>query len=196
MKGNGMNETGAASGLPATSLGASSREPTVGADAWGSGFDQLPDSARLWIFGVSRPLDESEEALLLTRVDVFIAQWAAHGHPLAAARVWREGRFLMVAVDDRVTPPSGCSTDALLRALRRLEVDLGVEMVGNAPVWYRGETGHPTRVSRPRFRELATRQEINLETEVFDLSLTRLGDLRNGRFEGPARNHWHRRLFE
>jgi hypothetical protein len=167
-----------------------------GTEGEGDPLDPLPDSARLWIFGVSRPLDDREEALLLGRVDAFIAQWAAHGHPLAAARAWRGGRFLLVAVDDRITPPSGCSTDALVRALRRLEEELAVEMVGNAPVWFRGRDGLPARVSRPRFRELAGTGEIDLETPVFDLSLTRLGELREGRFEGPARDHWHRRLVE
>lgn len=185
-----------ASGLPSSRSDAGGHESAQRAGDGGSAFDRLPDSARLWIFGVSRPLEEREEALLLGRVDAFIAQWAAHGHPLAAAREWRDGRFLMVAVDDRVTPPSGCSTDALTRTLRRLETELDVELVGNAPVWYRRGDARPTRVSRPRFRELARAEEVDLETRVFDLSLTRLGDLREGGFEGPARDHWHRRLVE
>jgi hypothetical protein len=158
-------------------------------------FEPLPDSARAWIFGVSRPLEAREEELLLNRVDAFIAGWAAHGHPLAAARAWWEGRFLVVAVDDRVTPPSGCSIDALVRALARLESELDVEIVGNAPVWFRSTEGAPVRVSRPRFRQLAREGEIDAETPVFDLSLTRLGDLRAGQFEGAARDRWHARLL-
>jgi hypothetical protein len=181
---------------PTSSSSAAQRESMSATEAGRNAFEGLPDSARLWVFGVSRALEDREEALLLGRVDAFIAKWAAHGHPLAAAREWCEGRFLMVAVDDRVTAPSGCSTDALIRALRRLETDLDVELVGNAPVWYRDAGGQPARVSRPRFRELARRKEIDLDTRVFDLSLTRLGDLREGRFEGPARDHWHRRLVE
>jgi hypothetical protein len=159
------------------------------------GLDPLPDSARLWIFGVSRPLDAQEETRLLNRVDAFIDGWAAHGHPLAAGRAWLEGRFLLVGVDDRVTAPSGCSIDALIRALARLESELDIEVVGNAPVWYRGPSGSPERVSRPAFRKLAREGAVGLDTPVFDLSLIRLGDFRSGRFEGPARDHWHARLL-
>jgi hypothetical protein len=161
----------------------------------GAEFTGMPDASRIWIFGVSRVLDDGEEALLLGRVDDFLSMWAAHGHPLAAGRAWVEGRFLIVAVDDTVTPPSGCSTDALIRELRRLETEIEVQIVGNAPVWFRGSDGKAVRVTRREFRDLARQSAIDLDTTVFDLSLTRLEDLRNGGFEGPARDRWHRRLF-
>jgi hypothetical protein len=159
------------------------------------GLESLPDSARLWVFGASRLLEAHEEKRLLDRVDAFVMKWAAHGHPLAAAREWRERRFLLVAVDDRVTPPSGCSIDALVRTLSGLEAELGIELVGNAPVWYRDAAGRPERVSRPRFKALARDGVIDAGTPVFDLSLTRVSELREGRFEGPAADHWHARLL-
>jgi hypothetical protein len=158
-------------------------------------FDDLPDHARLWIFGVSRALDEEEERLLQRTVDAFLSQWSAHGRPLAAARDWREGRFLMVALNPDVEPPSGCSIDALIRALRELEAELGVEMVGSAPVWFRGAEGGVERVSRARFRELASTGVVGPETPVFDLSLTVLSELRANRFEGVAAERWHARLL-
>jgi hypothetical protein len=158
-------------------------------------FKGMPDASRIWIFGASRPLDEGEEGQLLGRVDNFLSGWAAHGHPLAAGRAWIEGRFLIVAVDNTVTPPSGCSIDSLIRELRRLEAEIEVQIVGNAPVWFRGSDGKVMRVNRREFRDLARQSAINLDTMVFDLSLTRLEDLRSGRFEGPARHRWHQSLF-
>lgn len=160
-------------------------------------FAPLPDSARLWTFGVSRSLAPDEEALLLSEVDGFLAGWKAHGHPLAAARDWRHGRFLLVAVDDRVTPPSGCSIDALVRRLKELEDRMDVEMVGGGPIWYRdgGPDGPIRRISRAAFTELAAQGEITGETVVFDPSLTRLEGLRQGKWEIPARQSWHARLI-
>ncbi len=161
-------------------------------------FPYLPDSARLWIFGVSRPLGPEEEERLLVRVDAFLEEWRAHGDPLSAARDWRYGRFLLVAVDDRITPPSGCSIDALVRQLRGLEEELDVEIVGGAPVWYRGEgteDGPIRRVSRGEFREEMERGSLGPETVVFDLSLTRLEELRAGCWERPARSSWHARYL-
>jgi hypothetical protein len=160
-------------------------------------FGALPDSARLWTFGVSRPLSDDEEARLLDAVDGFLAGWKAHGHPLAAARDWRYGRFLLVAVDERVTPPSGCSIDALVRTLKELEAEMDVEIVGGAPVWYRqgAADGPVRRLSRPDFRKAAGEGEIGDETIVFDPTLTRLGQLRQGRWELPAAESWHSRLM-
>ncbi len=160
-----------------------------------TGTDGLPSSARLWIFGVSRPLSDLEEAMLHARLEAFLGGWKAHGHALSAACEWREGRFILIAVDDTVAPPTGCSIDHLVRSLARLESELGLEIVGSAPVWYRGPDGDPLRVSRPAFRARAKEGSVGPETIVFDLSITRLEDLRNGRFEGPARDRWHARLL-
>ncbi len=158
----------------------------------------LPDSARLWVFGTSRPLETHEEARLLEEVDGFLEGWKAHGHPLAAAKEWRYGRFLLVAVDERVTPPSGCSIDALVRRLRQLESELSVELVGSAPVWFRegGTDGPPRRVSRVEFKEAVADGRVTDETVVFDLAITRLGDLRAGRWELSAGESWHRTYLE
>lgn len=146
---------------------------------------------------MARPLSAEEESALLGHVDAFLDQWRAHGDPLAAAREWVYGRFLLVAVDDRVTPPSGCSIDALVHLLRDLESELGTEIVGGASVWYReeGPEGAIRRVSRPEFKRLAKEGRITEGTVVFDLALTRLGELHEGRWEVPAGESWHRRYL-
>lgn len=160
-------------------------------------FEALPDSARLWTFGVSRILEPREERRLLDEVDAFLSRWKAHGQELAAARDWRYGRFMLVAVDDRVTPPSGCSIDALVRTLSGLERELEVEMVGGGPIWFRekGPGGPIRRVSRTEFREAAARGAVTAETVIFDPALTRLGELREGKWERRAGEGWHARLL-
>lgn len=155
---------------------------------------RLPDSARAWAFGASRALTPEEEERLLQVVDSFLVGWKAHGTPLHAGREWRRGRFLLVAVDDERAPPSGCSIDALVRSLKELQEELGVALVDKAPVWY--TDGDEVRaVSRSEFRALADRREVAPETRVFDLSLTRLGQVREGCFELPARESWHGKAF-
>jgi hypothetical protein len=157
-------------------------------------FQRLPDDARLWTFGVERALEPREEELLLEEVDAFLEGWAAHGAPLTAGRSWRHGRFLLVAVDEASVPPSGCSIDALVHRLKAVEAELGVTLVDNSPVWYReGETVH--RVSRTEFARRAEAGEVDRDTVVFDPTVTRLGQLRGGSWETPARDAWHARAF-
>lgn len=157
-------------------------------------FDQLPDDARLWVFPTSRPLTPSEEEEMVARVDAFLDQWVAHGAPLSAGRDWREGRFLLVAVDEASAPPTGCSIDSLARMLRDLGREWDVSFLDHSPVWYRKD-GEAVPVSRRDFKSMAEAGEVSLETPVFDNAVTRVSQLRGSEWEKPAGASWHRRAF-
>jgi hypothetical protein len=157
-------------------------------------FDQLPADARLWIFPAARQLSAEEKRRVLAEADAFIDQWTAHGVPLTAGRELRHDQFMLVGVDERAAGVSGCSVDALVRRMQQLESALGVELVNNGPVLYR-EGQAIERVSRDRFAELVASGTISLHTVVFDNTLTRVGDVRGGRWEVPAADSWHARAF-
>lgn len=157
-------------------------------------FEKLPPTARLWIFAADRELEGSETDRLLAAVDRFLDEWTAHREHLTAARDWRHARFLLVGVDESTAGASGCSIDALVREVVRLEQELGVTLADSGPVLFRqGETIE--RVTRARFTELATSGVVSPETAVFDNTLATVGDLRAGRWELPARETWHSRAF-
>ena len=157
-------------------------------------FEALPEDARVWIFSAERPLTDDEQSRLLGEVDGFLDQWGAHDMPLTAGRDIRYDRFLFVAVDQRAVGPSGCSIDALVRQMKALQADIGAELVNHAPVLYR-QGDHIARVSREQFAELVERGDIDPGTTVFDTTLTRLGDVREGRWETRASDSWHGRAF-
>lgn len=158
-------------------------------------FSVLPDSARVWCFGASRPPAGRETAALLDSMHDFVERWTAHARDLAAGIDWRDQRFLLVAVDETATGASGCSIDALHRQLRELEASLGLDLLDSTPVWYRDRSGRVSSCSRADFRDAAGRGEVGPDTPVFDLTLTRLGEVRAGAFERPASSSWHRTLF-
>lgn len=156
--------------------------------------EHLPDDARIWIFAADRPLAEPESRSVLEAVDHFLEDWAAHGVPLSGARDLRHGRFLVVGVDESLAPPSGCSIDALVRVLKDLETRLDVRFLGNESVWYRTEAG-VERATRGEFKRKAQSGEVRSDVVVFDNAVTRLADLREGRWEGPAHDRWHGPAF-
>ena len=158
-------------------------------------FDALPDDARLWVFPVQDPLDADEVRTLLDEVDAFLDGWAAHGAPLTGARRWVEDRFLLVAVDQRSVPPSGCSIDAMVRVLKAMEARSGKTLVGHGPLYLRGEDGGVRAMSRSEFRAAARAGEVSTGTPVFDTTLTSVGAWRAGRFELPAGESWHGTAF-
>ena len=158
-------------------------------------FKSLPDDARLWVFGIERALTADEQAVLLTSVDRFLEDWAAHGSPLTGARDLLEERFLMVGVDEASVPPSGCSIDAMVGVLSTFEEAMGVALVGHSPVFYRTSSGDVTSVARSDFRRLAEEGRVGPATAVFDTTLTRVGRLRHGGWERPAGETWHGHTF-
>jgi hypothetical protein len=127
-------------------------------------------------------------------VDGFLAQWKAHGVPLSAARDWRYDRFLLIGVDESSAGASGCSIDAMVHQLSGLERAIGVELLDHGPVLFRAN-GRIERLSRLAFADLARRGDVTSETIVFDNTVTRVADVREGRWETAAAAAWHGRAF-
>jgi hypothetical protein len=157
-------------------------------------FEELPDSAQIWVYGTDRELGSEAERRLLSAVDEFLAQWKAHDVPLHVARRWDEGRFLTIAVDKEREGASGCSIDGLYRSLKALESTLGANIVTSGLVYFRGRGGDIRAVTREEFSELAAKGEISGDTEVFDLSVATLGEWKV-RFRSRAASSWHASLM-
>lgn len=155
-------------------------------------FEQLPPDARLWIFPASRPLNDEERRRVLAEADAFIGQWVAHGTPLTAARDVRHNQFVLVGVNERAAGVSGCSVDALVRRMDQLGTELGIDLVDNSPVQYR-DGDVIKRVPRDEFAALASQGAVNLQTIVFDNTVSKVGEV--DRWEVPAASAWHARAF-
>jgi hypothetical protein len=157
-------------------------------------FNELPDSARIWVYGADRDLNREQETRMLDAVDEFLSRWAAHGVPLHNARRWDDGRFLTIGVDSTKEGASGCSIDGLYRALKALEPSLGASIVTSGLVFYRDREGRIQSVTRDEFSDLAAKGEIDGSTDVFDLSVTSLNEWKS-RFKSRAADSWHASLI-
>lgn len=149
----------------------------------------LDDEARIWIFGISPALDEQQATQALSEVDRFLEGWSAHGSAVTSGRELREGSFLLIAVDGR-SETSGCSIDRMFGLLRRFETEFQVSILDPDRIFYRGGEGLVHAMTRSGFRESGDRHTI-----VFDLLAERLGDVRRGTWERPAKDSWHARLL-
>lgn len=156
-------------------------------------FDSLPDDARVWVFGAAGQLAAPASEQLLAAVDDFLAQWNAHGAPLACSRDWRDDRFLAVGVDQSTAGASGCSIDGLFRTLARLEPVLGTTMLGGGRVYYRDAQGSINVTTRAAFNQLVVDGRIGPDTPVFDTAIATAAAWRQ-EFERPMRESWHAQL--
>jgi hypothetical protein len=146
------------------------------------------------VYGADRNLDKSAESALLDEVDKYLTIWTAHGVPLSAARDWRHGRFLTIAVDQDQAGASGCSIDGLFRTLKSLEQRLSARMITSGLIFFRGKDGEISSVSRDEFGDLGVSGAVDADTEAFDLSVTTLGEWR-ARFSSRAADSWHASLL-
>ncbi len=97
-------------------------------------------------------------------------------------------------MDQEAAGVSGCSVDALVRTMKSLGQQLGVELLDHASVFYRdGVT--VTRVSRDHFADAVSRGALTPATIVFDNTVPTTGALRAGAWEAPAAQTWHGRAF-
>lgn len=151
--------------------------------------DRLSDDASIWIFGITPALTPDQSAVLLRHVDAFLDQWKAHGVPVTAGRELRDGRFLIVAAEAN-SEKSGCSIDSMFRVIRGIEKEHSVSMLDANHVFFRRADGSIESAPRPEFARHA-----NAETVVFDTTAERLGDVRQGAWERPARDSWHAALL-
>lgn len=157
-------------------------------------FESLPDSSRVWVFGSDTPLSEGGTTGLLAGVDEYLAHWKAHGAPLTVAREWRDGRFLVVAVDQTTAGATGCSIDGLFRVLQGLERAVGANLVGGGRVYYRDTHAAVQSVARDAVAELVANGTISKDTVVFDASITDLGTFRAW-FERRAKETWVKEML-
>lgn len=152
-------------------------------------FETLPDSSRVWVFGSDKLLTEEGTKLLLAGVDAHLEDWKAHGAPLTVGREWRDGRFLVVAVDQSTAGASGCSIDGLFRVLQQVEREADASLVGGGRVYYRDNLGVVQSATRDEVAALAQSGVITKDTVVFDLTLTDLGTFR-ACFERRSEKSW------
>lgn len=158
-------------------------------------FEDVPDEARLWVFGAGRALAPAEQDALLAHVDRFLDGWAAHGAPVSGARALLHDRFLLVAADERATGVSGCSIDTLFHSLEAVERSFGTPLRDAGLVFWRSDDGEVRAEPRPAFRARAKAGEVGADTVVFDNTVGTVGELRAGRWELPMGESWHGRAF-
>jgi hypothetical protein len=81
--------------------------------------ERLPDNSRVWFFGSDRLLNDEEKSSLSIELQEFVSSWKAHGAELAASFEILHDCILIVAIDESVTPPTGCSIDKVFKLLEK-----------------------------------------------------------------------------
>jgi hypothetical protein len=157
-------------------------------------FESLPDAARLWINAADRNLTSEEQRNVLDALGDFISDWSSHGRKVEGEVMILRDRFIVVAAHIPGGDVSGCGIDASVHALGGISRALGFDWAPALDIFFEHD-GLVKQVDRGSFSHLAGTGQVDLETIVFDVSLSTLGQFRQGAFARPAHESWHGRVF-
>ena len=159
-----------------------------------SQFDSLPNQAHLWIYGFQAPLTSGQQAQIDAVLNRFLDEWVSHGRPVSGAFACLYDRFVLLSgfQDEGI---SGCSVDSSVNRFRFLRDRLGLDALNRSLIYFRSREETIEAVPFGQFQDLVRGGEVNESTPVFDTTLQRLGELREGKFETAFRDAWHWRNF-
>jgi len=101
-------------------------------------FEQIPQTARIWIYQANRTLNDNEVSLIETTLEPAVTKWAAHGTALLASVKVFHNRFVIIALDESQYEASGCSIDASSRWFKELGAQLNIDFFDRSQAYLDG----------------------------------------------------------
>lgn len=89
--------------------------------------ENMPPNSRVWVYQSNRKLNWDDEKTIAETLKQFCSQWAAHGADLQASFGVYHHRFVMLAVNEEMASPSGCSIDSSTHVIRNLGQQLDID---------------------------------------------------------------------
>ena len=155
-------------------------------------YTDFPDTARVWVYTANRQLSEGEQAELQPQLNQFVHEWTAHRQALEAVAEIRNGRFLILAVDESRSGASGCSIDASVRFLQELGQQFNVDFFDRMTFFAdNGEGFLP--YSNTDFAAAYERGELTDDSNVVDTLVNTKSQL-DAAFVKPLKDSWHKRF--
>jgi len=148
----------------------------------------LPGHARIWIFQADRELQPAEEQALAEELLTFQQSWKTHGSPLNAGVAILFSTFAIVAVDEKVQAPSGCSIDKAFRLLQDFGQKHNLNFFDRMRVaWQKDE--QVLSASKDEVKAMLAAGSLSADTLYFDNRIQLLSQLESDWLQ-PMNSGW------
>jgi hypothetical protein len=143
-------------------------------------FDQMPSSARAWVYTANRILNASESELVQERLAPFLTEWSSHGTPLKAASQVIDQAIIVVAVENGFEAASGCSIDKSVRVLKDLEQEFKISLFDRLQILYRQSASSVVQVlPLGEFKNKLAAGEISADGSIVNTQVASVGELKS-----------------
>jgi len=156
-------------------------------------FNDLPDTARIWVYQSDRELNSTQVEEMHKALKDFVEDWTRHGDDLKGSFAILHNHFIVIGVDESFNQVSGCSIDASTHVFKRLEQQFGLDLFNKLNTAFRSGD-HINVVNMSDFQRFIREERITEETTVFNNLVQTKGELSNS-WEVPAAQSWHSRYF-
>ena len=159
-------------------------------------FQELSDSARVWIWISERPMTATQQDRVRRALGEFLETWTTHGRQIrGAAAVLRE-QVVVLAGEVDEGEISGCGIDRSVHLLEHVGQELGFSWSSPLDVPFIQEHDGPIELlPRTHFAELARNGGLRSDVAIIDRTLEVLAELRDSGLHRPARDTWAARYF-
>jgi hypothetical protein len=155
---------------------------------------EMNPHSKIWIYQSNREFTTQEaEDFKLYAAD-FIKSWNSHGTILQSSIELRYNRFIIIAVDESVTPASGCSIDKSVAFIKSVEQKFHLNLFDRMQVAYRKSNGNICTAHLLEFEKMIAAGDINEETTVFNNLVEKFNQLQT-QWEVPVKMSWHSKLL-
>ena len=157
-------------------------------------FDLLPEESRVWIYQANRSFSDDELLEIKDKLNVFIQNWTAHGSDLQSGYTIKYKRFIVIALNQNLNNATGCSIDASVHFIQRIEKDYNVDLMDKMNVSYKqGDfVAYKTLLD---FKKMAKDKAVSKNTIVFNNMVNNIAEFKEN-WEVPASESWHSRFLK
>tara|TARA_Y200000002_G_scaffold268994_1_gene223741 strand:+ start:648 stop:1142 length:495 start_codon:yes stop_codon:yes gene_type:complete len=157
-------------------------------------FNKLPDHAKVWIYQSNQTFNENQISFLTKDLESFLSQWTAHNQELEASFEIPYNRFIVLAVNEKKIKASGCSIDASVRYIKKIENKMGVILLDKMNVILKNNNSLVYK-SLESFKKMYKGKQINKETIVFNNLVKTVEEYKNI-WEIELKNSWHNKFVK
>lgn len=156
-------------------------------------FNELPDSARIWIYQANTPFKEEDIPQLQKELQQFIEEWTVHGANLSASYEIKYKRFIILGVDEDYAATSGCSVDTSVHFIQHLEEKYRVDLLDKMNVVFR-QGDYLAFKELKDFKRMVKDRAVSANTVVFN-NLVNTKSEYEEYWEVPIKGSWHNRFL-
>jgi len=153
----------------------------------------FPDESRVWIYQADKPFEVGDIQQINADIEAFCTQWTSHNHELRAIGGIMHDLFVVLVVDETMSPPSGCSIDKSVAFVKSLELKYGHKLLErNNVAWLdQDEQLHITPLAC--LKAVVESGRVKMDTRVFDNLVSTRKDYINC-WTVPLGESWMRRF--